>query len=142
MHVSHALSLVNWISVVLATIAAFGLGVLWYSNRLFGKRWLQEIGLTEETVEKSHMVRTFATTIVLQFISATALAVVLGPDSGWLEGLQLGLIVGICWVATSYGITYLFEQRSRCIFMINAGYYIVLFAIMGTIVGAMPTTSA
>ena len=70
-----------------------------------------------------------------------ALAMILGSDSSWLNGLHLGLLVGLCWVATAYGITYLFEQRSLCIFMINAGYYIVSYIIMGTIIGAWPTTS-
>lgn len=142
MEIGHSLSPVNWIAVVVATIVSFGLGGLWYSNRFFGKRWLQEIGLTSESVENSNTARTFVTSIVLQFIAATALAVVLGANSDWQSGLHLGLIVGVCWVATSYGTTYLFEQRTRCIFLINAGYYVVLFAIMGVIIGAWPTTSA
>jgi hypothetical protein len=142
MQITHALSLVNWLSVIAATIAAFGLGWLWYSNRFFGKRWLQEIGLTEESTGSSKMLRVFATSFLLQFIAATALAVVLGPHTDWLSGLHLGLLVGVCWVATSYGTTYLFEQRSRCIFFINGGYFVVVFAIMGIIIGAWPTTSA
>ena len=142
MQIYHALSLVNWFSVFAAAIAAFSLGWLWYSNRFFGKRWLQEIGLTEESTGTSKMLRIFATSFLLQFVAATALAIVLGPHAGWLSGLHLGLIVGVCWVATSYGTTYLFEQRSRCIFFINGGYFVVVFAIMGSIIGAWPTTSA
>jgi predicted transporter len=141
MHFAHALSQVNWIAVLIAAIAAFLLGGIWYSHSLFGKRWLQEIGLTPETVDKAHMTKTFVVTFVLQVIAAFALAMILGSDSSWLNGLHLGLLVGLCWVATAYGITYLFEQRSLCIFMINAGYYIVSYIIMGTIIGAWPTTS-
>lgn len=142
MHFAHALSNLNWIAVIGATISAFALGVIWYSNTLFGRRWLQEIGLTPETVDKAHITKTFVITFILQAIAAIALGVVLGAESSWLDGLHLGLLVGFCWVATAYGITYLFEQRSLCIFMINAGYYVVIFAIMGTIIGAWPTTSA
>jgi hypothetical protein len=142
MQIADALSNVNWFAVIVSAIAAFALGGAWYSNALFGKRWLQEIGLTEESVENAPMARTFILTFVLQLISATALSVIIGSGASWLDGLQLGLLVGLCWVTTAYGITYLFEQRSMCIFMINAGFYVVLFAIMGTIIGAWPTTSA
>ena len=97
---------------------------------------MQEIGLTEETIEKSNMVRTFVATIVLQFIAATALAVFLGNESSWLTGLHDGATIGLVWIASSYAITYLFEQRSMRIFLINAGFYVVLFSAMGVILGA------
>ena len=50
--------------------------------------------------------------------------------------LQTGLLVSVFWVATASGLTYLFEQRSLRLFLINAGYNVVLFAIVGTIIGA------
>ena len=97
----------------------------------------QEVGLTEEAVNNGNMLKTFGGTFLLQLIATTTLAVLLGAESSWREGLETGLLVGIGWVATAYGITYLFEQRSLRLWMINAGYYIVLYAIMGTIIGAM-----
>ncbi len=127
---------VNWLAVIAATVFAFMLGGVWYSKAMFGTQWMQEIGLTEETIEKSNMVRTFVTTIVLQFVAATALAVFLGNDGSWLIGLHNGATIGLVWIASSYAITYLFEQRSMRIFLINAGFYVVLFSAMGAILGA------
>jgi hypothetical protein len=60
----------------------------------------------------------------------------LGTASDWLIGLQAGLLFVHGWIATAYGITYLFEQRSLRIFLINTGYFLVLFATMGLILGA------
>lgn len=136
MNLAHSLADINWIAVVVASISAFALGGLWYSKALFADAWLLEVGLTEEAVNSAHMPTTFGGTFVLQFVAATALAAILGPESNWLSGLQTGLVVGIAWIATAYGITYLFEQRSMRLFFINAGYYVVLFAIMGSMVGA------
>jgi hypothetical protein len=136
MNLAHSLADINWLAVVVATIAAFALGGLWYSKVLFADSWLQEVGLTEEAVNNAHMATTFGGTFVLQLIAATALAAVMGPESSWLSGLQTGLTVGVAWIATAYGVTYLFEQRSMRLFFINAGYYVVLFAIMGSIIGA------
>jgi len=136
MSLAQILTGINWLAVVVATVAAFMLGGLWYSKALFGNAWMQEVGLTEDAVNNANMARTFGGTIILQILAATALSVLLGADSTWLSGLQTGLWVGLFWIATAYGVTYLFEQRSVRLFLINAGYYIVLYAIMGTIIGA------
>jgi len=136
MHLAQILTELNWPAVVVATIAAFMLGGLWYSKRLFGNAWMQEVGLTEETVNNANMARIFGGTFVLQIISAIALSAFLGSDSNWQTGLHTGLWVGLFWIATAYGVTYLFEQRSLRLFLINAGYFVVLYAILGTIIGA------
>ena len=136
MDLAHTLTNINWLAVVAATVAAFVLGGVWYSKALFGNAWMQEVGLSEEAVNKANMPRTFGSTFVLQFLSATALAAFIGAADSWLGGLYTGLVIGIFWVATAYGVTYLFEQRSIRLFFINAGYYVVLFAIMGAILGA------
>lgn len=127
---------INWLAVIVATVAAFSLGGLWYSKSLFGDNWMSEVGLTEDALNTANFVQLFGGAFALQFVAATALAVMLGRHHDWWAGLRAGLLIGVCVVAPAYGITYLFEQRTRRLFMINAGYYVVLFAIMGTIIGA------
>jgi hypothetical protein len=131
-----SLATVNWLAIIVATAVAFFLGGLWYSKSRFGVAWMQEVGLSEQEIAETNLRSALIGTALLQFIAASALAVFLGPGSTWLIGLQSGLIVGICWLATSYGITYLFERRSFRLFRINAGYYVVVFAITATIIGA------
>ncbi|MDX1405162.1 MAG: DUF1761 domain-containing protein [Woeseiaceae bacterium] len=135
MNLAESLAGVNWLAVVISTVIAFAVGAVWYSKTLFGSAWLEEVGLTEQAVNDANMPMTFGGTFVLQFLAVTALAVLLGSDSNWLDGLQAGLLVGVFWVATAYGTTYLFEQRSMRLFFINAGYNVVLFAIVGMIIG-------
>lgn len=136
MHLAQILGGVNWLAVIAATLVAFMLGGLWYSKILFGDAWMQEVGLTEEAVNSANMPKVFGGTFALQILAAIALAAFLGPDSGWMAGLQTGLWIGLFWVSTAYGATYLFEQRSLRLWLINSGYYVVLYAIMGTIIGA------
>ncbi|MCI0517212.1 MAG: DUF1761 domain-containing protein [Woeseiaceae bacterium] len=136
MGIADVLATVNWLAVLAATAAAFTLGAFWYSRSMFGNAWMQEVGLSEESLAKINMRPVLAGTAVLQFVAATALAAFLGAGSTWQTGLQSGLVVGICWIATAYGVTYLFELRSLRLFSINAGYYIVTFAVMATIIGA------
>ena len=40
-------------------------------------------------------------------------------------------------LGSSNSVTYLFEQRTLRLWLINAGYYVALFTIMGTIIGAL-----
>ena len=136
MNLAQVLAGIYWPAVVVSTIIAFAVGGLWYSKALFGSAWLEEVGLTEEAVNSANMPKTFGGTFILQFLAVTVLAALLGPDSSWLTGLEAGLLISVFWIATAYGITYLFEQRSIRLFLINAGYNIVLFAMVGTIIGA------
>ena len=136
MNLAHSLASINWPAVVVATVVAFAIGGLWYSDTLFGKAWLEEVGLTEEDVNKANMVRTFSGAFLLEFFAVLAVAVLIGTDGSWLSGLSSGLLIGIFWITTAYGVTYLFEQRSMRLFLINAGYNVVLFAAVGTIIGA------
>jgi hypothetical protein len=136
MDLGNAFAAVNWLAVLCASIAAFLIGWVWYSRKVFGNAWLIEIGLTEESMHQAKMPLIVGGTFALQFVAATTLSMFLGSGSDWLIGLQAGLLIGIGWIATAYGITYLFEQRSLRIFLINTGYFLVLFATMGLILGA------
>lgn len=137
MDLDYALAGLNWLAVLAAAVTAFLIGAVWYSRKLFGTVWMREIGLTDEAMSQSNMPLIFGGTFVLQFVGATALAIFLGPASDWLTGLQTGLLVGLCLIATAYGITYFFEQRSLRLYFINAGHYVLMFAAMGVIIGAL-----
>lgn len=135
MNLAELLAGINWLAVVVTTVIAFAAGGLWYSKALFGNAWMEDVGLTEEAVASANMAKTFGGTFVLQFLAMTGLGALLGSGSTWLTGLKTGLLISVFWVATAYGITYLFEQRPMRLFMVNAGYYVVLFAIAGTLLG-------
>ena len=48
-----------------------------------------------------------------------------------------GFSAGLCWVAASYGIAYLFERRPLSLWLINGGYHTLQFTLFGLIVGLM-----
>ena len=131
----HFLAELNWLAILVAAVAAFILGGLWYSPKLFGNAWMQDVGLTEESAAESNMALIFGGAFVLILIAAVFLGTAIG-SSDWRGGLHTGLVGGIAWGATAYGVTYLFERRPLRLFLVNAGYNIVLFALMGGIIGA------
>ena len=126
---------INWIAVIVSSLSAFVLGFLWYSV-LFRKIWVKEVGMTDDKMRSGNMFLTFGTTFVLQVIVSIGLAVFIGKGSSLLGGIEKGLMVGLCWVATSIGVNYLFAMKSFKLYLIDAGYFVVFFTIIGAILGA------
>ena len=126
----------NWLAIIVAAVSAFILGGFWYSPVLFGKRWMQETGITEEAAKKSNQYKIFSIAFLLSIAAAFFLAIFIGGESDALSGALKGLMAGVGWVATFFGITYLFEFRSLAHFLINAGYSILTLTLMGLIIGA------
>lgn len=126
---------VNYIAVALAALSAFLLGGLWYSPALFANQWMRLTGQSEETLKGGSMAVIFGGAFVLNLIAAWVLAMFLGPMPLKFATLA-GLSVGLCWVATSLGVNYLFERRPLGLWLINSGYFVLQFTIMGAIIGA------
>lgn len=126
---------INWLAVIVAAVATFALGALWYGP-LLGKPWMREAGVTEEKVAGANMGRTFGVAFVLQLLTAFALALFIGANAGLSFGLFAGFMAGTLFVGTAFGVVYLFEQRSFALWGIDAGYMILAFTLMGAILGA------
>lgn len=127
---------VNYIAVALAALSAFLLGGLWYSPAMFANRWMRLTGQSEETLKGGNMAMIFGGAFVLNLIAAWVLAMFLGPMP-LHQATLAGLSVGLCWVATSLGVNYLFERRPLGLWLINSGYFVLQFTIMGAIIGVM-----
>ena len=82
------------------------------------------------------MALTMGVTAVLNLVIATSLALFIGDAGSWQFGLQAGLAAGLTFVAMALGVIYLFESRPFKLWLVNAGYQIVVFTVMGTIIGA------
>ena len=128
-------SQINIFAILVAALASFFLGGLWYSKICFGKVWMIETGITEEAAKNSNLVKTFALAFIASLFISFNLAMFLGVESTLKTGIFYGFLAGFGWVAMSFGINDLFEQRSFKLFAINAGYHTVGFTIMGAIIG-------
>jgi len=124
---------VNYLAVVTAGIAAFVLGGLWYSPALFGRAWQREVGLSDDALRQGNMARIFGTALVLSLVAAFVFAMFLGPRPSMPLGLGAGFAAGLCWVASSFGINYLFARRSFKLFAIDGGYHTLQFTLIGAI---------
>ena len=128
---------VNWIAVALCAVSSLVLGGIWYSPMLFAKPWQEAAALSDEQAKSGNMGLIFGGAFVLSLIAAAVFAVFLGPNFGVGPATAAGLSAGLCWVAASYGINYLFERRPLKLWLINGGYHTLQFTLFGAIIGAM-----
>lgn len=125
----------NWLAVIVAALAYFALGGLWYSDAMFGKQWREQTGvqMSEGGAPPAGLM---ITNLVLWFIAALALGLVaksIGAET-FGDGVVLGLVTSVGFVGTSQVVTRLFEQRMKpALARINAPYIILGFMIMGVI---------
>lgn len=127
---------VNWLAVLAAAVSTFVLGGLWYSPAMFFSAWQRGAGLTDEQLRKGgHPAKIYGGAFVLSLIAAATFAMFLGPDLPVGESTAYGFIAGLCWVAASFGINYLFERRNLTLFLVNGGYHTVQFTLFGLILG-------
>jgi len=139
---------VNWIALVVAALSTLVVGFLWYGP-LFGKAWMKETGMTEEKARKGSMPLRLGLSVILAFIAVFfiyANSVLTGGEPGDLHGQEKfltfghGVVHGISvalFISMPTLVTNaLYEQKSVKYMLINVGYWIVSFAIMGGIVNA------
>ncbi len=129
---------INYMAVGLAALSAFFLGYLWYTV-IFAKPWQALIGMKGDRsgAGTPNLGRLLLGSFTLELIMAFNLAAFIGPDADWLFGLMAGLAAGLGWVSLALGVNYMFEGKSLKLWLINAGYNTVVFAVMGFIIGAL-----
>jgi len=125
----------NFAAIFVAALMSFAIGGLWYSPLLFARAWMKEAGLTEQQTKDAPMGRIFGLAAVASLVMAFNLAAFIGPKASLGFGLFAGAAAAIGWVAMSLGVIYLFEQRSLKLWLINSGYQVIAYTLMGGLIG-------
>ena len=64
---------INWLAVIVAALAAFPIGMLWYGP-LFQKTWMAASGVTFEQGRQQNPLKVYGTAFVLNLIITISLA--------------------------------------------------------------------
>jgi len=129
----------HWLAIILAALAGFLVGGLWYGP-LFGKAWMKARGITEADARTANMPMIFGTTFVLNLVAAFMLDHLYqtyDAPVGLHHSLVIAGIIGVGFIATSIGVNYLFSRMPRALFLIDAGYWITIYLVMGAIFGLL-----
>ena len=131
----------HYLGILLAAAAMFGIGSVWYSPVLFAKVWMREAGMAPDhpKPDGKTMAKTFGATFLLLLVCATVLDVLISNSTageGILHGLFMGFLAGVVASAIT-AINHLFENKSLKLFLINAGYDVLGFCLMGVILAML-----
>jgi len=128
---------VSILALIVATVASFMLGGLWYSPLLFAKAWTAASGVDVAAGKKKGPVYFFGTAILLSLVEVYTFAMFLGPGMETLHAALYGFVAGLCWVSAGLWMTYVFEMRPAKLWLINGGYATVQFTLIGLILGLL-----
>src|SRR5439155_24466144 len=117
---------VNWVAVIVATVAYSVLGFAWFSRQAFGARWAASLG-RELPAPGQVPVTSIAGSVLAGLVTAYVLAVLAHAVGAatLANGAVLGFLAWLGFVATASVGGVLFEGRSTTWFAIAAGYWLV-----------------
>lgn len=116
------ISNVNWLAVIAGTVVAYGLGMLWFSPRIFGTGWAA--GNRDLQVPSSPPV----SAMIVQLIGIFLLALVVGVTA--TTDALITAILAILAAATLIAGGGLFAQKNGYAVRVEAGYVIVTGVIL------------
>ncbi len=126
---------VNWLAVVLAALAGFMVGGIWYGP-LMGKSWMVAMGKTEDDLKNINPAKLYGFTFLLAILASWTLAHTFASYAKDLStvvkvmtafGVALGFIVPALWT------NYLFQDAKKPLFWIDAGYWLLFYIAMGLV---------
>ena len=153
----------NPIALLLAAVSALVVGFVWYNPKVFGTIWMNEAGLTEESMKGANMAKIFVLAFIFAFLLAmtmmqmsihqTGALSLIGGDASkalpsytafmadygnnfrtYKHGALHGVLAGVFVALPILGTNALFERKSAKYILINAGYWIVTLGVMGAII--------
>lgn len=131
---------VNWLAVVLAALAGFVVGGLWYGP-IMGRKWMGAVGLTEDQIRGGNMAAIYGGAFAFSLLASWTLAHTFASYAQDLSvavkvltafGVALGFII------PAIGTNYLFSQKSKALFFIDAGYWLLFYTAMGLVHAYLP----
>ena len=126
---------INYLALLVATLAKFFFGWLWYSPLLFGKSWMALTNCDPEQM-KSRLPRIVPADLISTFILAFVLvhAVHYAGARGAAQGAAVGFFNWLGFIGAVSFVTTLYEKRPFKLFLINNGFQLISLLFMGAIV--------
>ncbi|MGB3607164.1 DUF1761 domain-containing protein [Psychroserpens sp.] len=151
----------NFLAIIVAAIVPVVLGFIWYNPKVFGAAWMRAAEMTEVKIKSGNIAIIFGVSLVLSLILSffTIFLVVhesgvYGMTEGQMDGATTqafleewagryrsykhgalhGGMAGVMFALPVIGINALFERKSWKYILINAGYWVITLAIMGSII--------
>jgi hypothetical protein len=129
---------INWLAVLVAGIAGYVLGAIWYAPVVFGNRWMAALGRKPQELGSPALPMTIsAITTALTGVCLAFLLRGLGVDT-LAAGIVCGIVIGGGIVFASMLSDYLFQSGSMTLLWIQGGYRLVYVVLICAIIAGWP----
>jgi hypothetical protein len=136
---------INLWSVLVAAIATMVVGFLWYSPLLFARPWMVLMGYDPEDKAKLEEMRKgagkmYGFSFLASLVSAGVLAKIIAITTvnSALYGMKVGFAVWLGFVTTVQLTSVLFARQPAKLYLINTGYQLACYLVMGAILAVWP----
>lgn len=126
---------VNWIAVILATIAGMAVGFGWYMA--LSRQWLAAVGKTREELQPSDATP-FVWSAAMQLIMAYFVALLtplLFDATNVYNGVLAGLHMWAGFVITTMIINHRYQGAKWSLTAIDGGYLLAVLIVQGIVIG-------
>jgi Protein of unknown function (DUF1761) len=130
---------INYLAVVLAAVAAWAAGAIWYG--VLGDAWKAALGWSGTEI-KNRTGKMPIGPMIVSFVAELLMAVLLAGLIAHFGAITVktGLIVGaLCWlafIATTITVNNAYAGRKVTLTAIDSGHWLVVLLIEGAIIGA------
>lgn len=130
----------NYLAVIVATLAYFALGAIWFSPMLFSKPWMAGHGITMPEGDEAkarmrkEMPKMMLVTLILCFIGTLGMGYLetAACTFNWMGGAKIGIVAG-GFILIAMALSHMYTKKSFKLTLIDAGYHIVGLIIVGVI---------
>lgn len=124
----------NWLAVMVAAVAWFAFSAVWYSVPPLSSAWMRAAKVTpgDGTALVTLLIPTFIGYLVTTIVIAL-LAKAVGA-SEWMDGLSLGVVLGVGFGVIGALVVQIYEQKGGSYWLINGLNAIIAYSIVAIIV--------
>ena len=126
---------VNWIAVIAAAVMGFVVGGIWYGP-IMGKKWMGAVGLTEQDIKQGSMGAIYGGAFGFSLIASWTLAHTFATymtELSFSVKVMTAFGVALGFIIPAIGTNYLFSQKSKSLFFIDSGYWLLFYIAMGVV---------
>lgn len=131
---------VNWLAVIAAAVTGFIVGGIWYGP-VMGKRWMGAVGLSEDQIKSGNMGVIYGGAFAFSLLASWTLAhtfATYGQDLPVMVKVLTAFGVALGFIVPAIGTNYLFSQKSKTLFFIDATYWLLFYIAMGLVHAYLP----
>ena len=129
---------VNWMGIILATVASMALGMIWYMT--LAKQWMAATGKKEdELMGSGGSASPFVFAAIVQFIMAYAISLLTPALMGGVVDPKGAAMVGVhmwgAFIITSMVLNHRYQNMSWKLTLIDGGYLLGVVILQGIVIG-------